>query len=100
MDGDILIMDSARVHGGDATWDLLYGLLQSKNVRLVWLPLYSPEFNPVELYWRALKGQIRNSPSTESFCNLQEKIIQITAGISLDIILAWYFEAITKWQEY
>ena len=27
---DILILDSARIHGADATWDLVFGLLTSK----------------------------------------------------------------------
>jgi transposase len=92
-------MDSARIHGGDATWDLVYGLLQSKGVRLVWLPKYSPEFNPVELFWRALKGQIRNLPKTLDFCNLQELVVDITASYSMDTILGWILESITKWQK-
>ena len=60
--GDILIMDSARIHGADATWDLVFGLLNTKGVQLIYLPKYSPEFNPVELFWRYLKTKIRNLP--------------------------------------
>jgi transposase len=97
--GDILIMDSARIHGADATWDLVYGLLQSRNVRLVWLPKYSPEFNPVELYWRFLKGQIRYLPTSMDYVNLKDLVVDITASISMDLILGWTVEAITKWQQ-
>jgi transposase len=52
-------MDSARIHGADATWDVVYGLLESKNIQLIWIPKYSPEFNPVELFWRYLKVSLR-----------------------------------------
>ncbi len=71
----------------------------SKGVQLVWLPKYSPEFNPVELFWRHLKGQIRNLPRSQDFVNLQDLVVDITASISMDLIFGWILEAIAKWQE-
>ena len=91
-------MDSARIHGGDATWDLVFGLLSSKGVSLIWLPKYSPEFNPVELYWRYLKDKIRSLPSPNDFIQLQDHILDITASMSMDLVIGWYIEAMTKWQ--
>jgi len=97
-EGDYFLMDSARIHGADATWDVVYGLLESKNIQLIWIPKYSPEFNPVELFWRYLKENLRHLPSIEDFGCLQEKIIDLIAQCPMDYIFDWYMEAITKWQ--
>jgi len=97
-EGDYFLMDSARIHGADATWEIVNGLLKSRNIQLIWLPKYSPEFNPVELFWRYLKENLRHLPSINDFTFLQNKIIDITARCSMDYILGWYFEAITKWE--
>ncbi len=94
-----MFLDSARVHGGDATWEIVYGLLSSKHVKLVWLPKYSPEFNPVELYWRYMKTNIRNLPVVQDFEQLQEICIDLAASVPMDYILEWFLEAMTKWQE-
>ena len=96
--GDILIMDSARIHGADATWDLVFGLLNTKGVQLIYLPKYSPEFNPVELFWRYLKTKIRNLPRTEDFLQIQNHVMDITSSVPIDTIFTWYIEVITKWQ--
>ncbi len=96
-DGDFFFLDSAWVHGGDATWELIFGLLASKNIQLIWLPKYSPEFNPVELFWRFLKENLRHLPEASTFGNLEEKVVEITASVPLDYVFGWYLEAITKW---
>jgi transposase len=82
VDGDVLIIDSVRIYGANATWNLIFGPLSSKNVLLIWLPKYSPEFNPMELYWRHFKGEIRNLPSSDDFVNIKESVLDITASIS------------------
>jgi transposase len=98
VDGDILLMDSAPIHAADGTWDLIFRLLDSKNVRLVWLPKYSPEFNPVELYWRYLKMHIRHLPTAQDFVHLQNLVVEITSQIPMDVIFGWVLEAIEKWR--
>jgi transposase len=98
--GDYLFLDSARIHGADATWELIFGLLSSKGVKLIWLPKYSPEFNSVELFWRALKENLRHLPSMDHFSSIQEKIVDYTASLPIDYVLNWFLEAITKWQDF
>ena len=99
VEGDYFFLDNAKVHGGDSTWELVNGLLQAKNVKLIWLPKYSPEFNPVELYWRFLKENLRHLPNVSDFGCLQEKVVEITASVPIDYIFGWYLESITKWQQ-
>jgi transposase len=92
-------MDSASIYGANATWDLVFGLLTSKNIRLIWLPKYSPEFNPMELFWWSLKGQICGLPRAEIFVHLQELVVNITASIAMNTILGWFCQTITAWQK-
>ncbi len=91
-------MDSAQIHGVNATWNFIFDLLQSKRVQLIWFPKYSSEFNPVKLFWRYLKDHLRNLSSAKEYSNLKNHVVNISASLSLDMILGWFYEAITKWQ--
>ena len=53
--GDVLIMDNLSVHK-DPT---VVGLLEGAGVRVLFQPPYSPEFNPIEMYWSAFKNVLR-----------------------------------------
>lgn len=57
--GDILIVDNASIHGGQEIIDLLYDLLTAANVKLVFLPAYSPELNPCEPCFGYIKEYLR-----------------------------------------
>ena len=53
--GDTLILDNLSVHK-------MKGVLQSlidKGVRIIFLPPYSPDFNPIELAWSKIKSYLR-----------------------------------------
>lgn len=56
--GDILIMDRASIHrvAPVAT------LMEQIGVKIMLLPAYSPEFNPIEMTWAWIKKQIRDQP--------------------------------------
>ena len=51
----VLVMDNARIHHG-AT---LKAKVQAAGCRLLYLPPYSPDFNPIELVWSWLKNSVR-----------------------------------------
>ena len=53
--GDILIVDNASVHAGRATNSMLLDLLTANNVKLIFLPTYSPELNPIKLVFGWVK---------------------------------------------
>jgi hypothetical protein len=59
VEGDILIMDNAAVHGSSDTLELLLDLLKLFGIRLVYIPVYSPEFNPCELIFAQVKCYLR-----------------------------------------
>jgi len=57
--GDVLICDNATVHVGNETTDAVYNLLDAAQVKLFFLPTYSPELNPAELVFALLKQKVR-----------------------------------------
>jgi transposase len=63
--GDYLILDNASVHGGTESWPLLKEILDAAEVSIVFLPTYSPEFNPCELVFAFLKQELRINRNLE-----------------------------------
>ena len=57
--GDFFICNNAKVHGGEMTFEILNDLLIASNVKLVYLPVYSPELNPCELIFAQVKRNLR-----------------------------------------
>lgn len=53
--GQILIMDNVSFHKLDS----IIELIESAGIRVVFLPPYSPELNPIENMWSKLKGYLR-----------------------------------------
>ena len=53
--GDVLIMDNLSVHRDPKVIDKI----TQARVRVLFLPPYSPEFNPIELYWSSFKSTLR-----------------------------------------
>ena len=54
--GKVIVMDNATIHRKTKLENIakFYGL------RIVWLPPYSPEFNPIEHLWANLKKWLRS----------------------------------------
>ena len=64
--GAVVVMDNASFHRKAQ----LICVAQKYGFRLIFLPPYSPEFNPIENFWAWLKRHLRSSlPSSESFDN-------------------------------
>ena len=51
----IIILDNASIHKSKKVKQYLS---RHKNIHLFYLPTYSPEYNPVELFWRWIKSKI------------------------------------------
>jgi len=54
--GSVFIMDNARFHRKD----VLREMAESANCRVLFLPAYSPDLNPIENEWANLKSFLRN----------------------------------------
>jgi transposase len=55
--GDVLVMDNLKVHRDPH----VVARIQQAGVRVLFLPPYSPEFNPIELYWSCFKRMLHRS---------------------------------------
>lgn len=52
----VLILDNASIHKGKVIDDLA----AKYQTRIVYLPAYSPDFNPIEKAWSVLKSKVRH----------------------------------------
>jgi transposase len=55
--GHIVIMDNATAHLVEGVRELI----ESKGARLLYLPPYSPDYNPIELAWSKIKHSLRKA---------------------------------------
>lgn len=55
--GTTLILDNASIHKGGK----IESIVKKAGCHLLYLPPYSPDFNPIELFWAWLKKQVRKS---------------------------------------
>ena len=55
--GDIVVIDNLPAHKGDA----VKKLIEAKSATLVFLPPYSPDFNPIEMLFAKLKALLRKA---------------------------------------
>ena len=53
--GSYIIMDNARIHHHDSIQELIEG----RGYNIMFLPPYSPDFNPIELAFSAIKAYVR-----------------------------------------
>jgi len=55
--GQTLIMDNASFHKGGR----IKAMVETVECDVLYLPPYSPDLNPIENYWAALKNKIRKN---------------------------------------
>ena len=55
--GDIVVMDNLSPHKNDGT----PGLIAQAGARVMFLPAYSPEFDPIEKMWSKVKQWLRSA---------------------------------------
>jgi transposase len=55
--GDIVVMDNLSSHKGPR----VAGMIEAASARLLYLPPYSPDFNPIENTFAKLKARLRKA---------------------------------------
>jgi transposase len=55
--GQIVVIDNARFHKSARVIELI----EAAGCRVIFLPPYSPDLNPIEHYWSAIKSSIRKA---------------------------------------
>ena len=64
-DNSVIIMDNARIHHDNNLVELIEGL----GCRVVFLPPYSPDYNPIETAFSTIKSWIRHNHDFMEVCN-------------------------------
>jgi transposase len=68
--GMVLVIDNASFHKSKRVIELI----EAADCRVIFLPPYSPDFNPIEHHWAAVKNAIRKT--AESVQDFYEAAIQ------------------------
>ena len=58
-EGDIIVMDNIRSHHVKKVSEIINH--SEKHLTLLYLPAYSPDFNPIEMMWSKIKSILRTS---------------------------------------
>lgn len=82
--GDTLILDNCSVH---AVKDVLKPLID-KGINIIFLPVYSPDFNPIELAWSKMKAYLRKVKARKP-AELFKAISDALNTIAESDILGW-----------
>lgn len=82
---EILVMDNSSVHTAKA----VINTLDELNIKYLFLPPYSPDFNPIELLWSKLKSILRKLKARTND-KLESSIKFALNAISLNDILNWF----------
>jgi len=90
--GDILIMDNSTVHGVLASWFALSAILNAYDIKLVYLPAYSPELNPAENVFHGVKKYIKQNRRIGK--KVLTLVIESIASISYNQMVEWYANCI------
>lgn len=86
--GDIVIMDNLRAHKVDGVQQAI----EQAGAHVLYLPPYSPDFNPIEMLWSKLKSVLR-ALKIRNINTLWEAIPFIFDAVSLADIASWFQKA-------
>jgi len=83
--GDIVVMDNLWPHKSDLTLQLI----AAAGAQVLFLPAYSPDFNPIEMMWSKIKNFLR-SVEARTLADLVTAIGQALARITPQDALGWF----------
>ncbi|NJO85581.1 MAG: IS630 family transposase, partial [Synechococcaceae cyanobacterium RM1_1_27] len=78
---DVVVMDNLNSHHREDIKELI----ESVGARVEYLPVYSPEFNPIEMVWAKLKSLVRKfrTKTAEALDRLIEMAIRLVSASEL-----------------
>jgi transposase len=83
--GDILLLDNLSAHkGGQAQ-----ATLEARGVKVIFLPPYSPDLNPIEKCWAKVKQALR-AAKARTWDDLIDALAKALRSISTSDVLAWF----------
>jgi len=86
-EGDIVIMDNLSSHKVAGVIDPII----AAGAKVLYLPPYSPDFNPIEMMWSKMKAYLRKTKARTKVL-LEVAIAEALNSITVSDILAWFAE--------
>ena len=83
--GDIVVMDNLSPHTSDPTLNLI----TRAGARVLFLPAYSPDLNPIEKMWSKVKALLR-ALEARTPADLVKAIGQALAQVTAQDALGWF----------
>jgi transposase len=83
--GEIVILDNLSAHKVAGVRQII----EAHGAQLLYLPPYSPDFNPIEQAWSKIKQLLRTAKS-RSLESLEAAITDALAAISSENAIAWF----------
>lgn len=83
--GDVVVMDNLSAHKVDG----VRGLVTARGAKLLYLPPYSPDFNPIEQCWSKIK-QILRTLKARTAEALEQAVAQALAAITAENARGWF----------
>jgi transposase len=83
--GDMVIMDNLSSHKNDATLKLI----KKAGAKALFLPAYSPDFNPIEKMWSKVKNALRGTEARTPE-ELDTAVGQALAKVTADNARNWF----------
>ena len=75
--GDVVVMDNLAAHKVDG----VRALIAARGAQLLYLPPYSPDFNPIEKCWSKIKQLLRGAKA-RSLLGLEAAVTQALAAVT------------------
>lgn len=84
-EGDIVVMDNCPIH----KLEEIEEALEARGAWLMFLPTYSPDFNPIENCWSKVKTILRSlKPRTHQ--ELLDALVKAFSSVTVQDILGWF----------
>ena len=87
--GDIVFLDNLNIH----KMRVVREAIAAAGATPVYLPTYSPELNPIELWWADLKRHLRRL-ALDQVAALRRAVRRLRAAVPLGHISGWFREAL------
>jgi transposase len=82
---DVLVLDNSSVH----TSKLVLEVLVELGINVVFLPVYSPDFNPVELMWAYVRGILRKLKARTEEA-LVDAVVEALDCVTPELVASWF----------
>lgn len=83
--GDIVVMDNLGAHKNKQT----LALIEAAGAEVLFLPPYSPDFNPIEMMWSKLKAILRKIEPRDPD-EIVEAVAHALSRITPQNVLGWF----------